>query len=115
MNAEDYQHLVRVLSLAIEAAMWSSDFAEQVEDLTALQDVLEGPAKGLPLPEAARLRLEVLHVLKQADAYADDPRAKEFGTTFCLLETMTNEDRAKLATMLVQLLKFAAVKSETDG
>src|SRR5262245_39071491 len=112
MDADDYHHLASVLSQAIEAAMWSTDFAEQVADLSSVQEALEGRAKGLPIPDAARVRLEVLHVLKQADAYADDPRAKEFGTMYCLLETMTNEDRAKLAAMLVQLVKFAAVKGE---
>ena len=79
--------------------------AEQVTDLSAVLDALEGRAKGLPLPEAARVRLEVLQLLKQADAYADDPRAKEFGTMYCLLETMESDDRSRLATRLIQLLR----------
>jgi hypothetical protein len=47
-------------------------------------------------------------VLKQADAYADDPRAKEFGEVYCLLATMTDEDRGRFGSALVQLLRIAA-------
>jgi hypothetical protein len=115
MNEDDYQYLAAMLAGAIEAAMWNTDFAEQVADLQAVQEALEGRGKGLPLPEAARVRLEVLHMLKQADAYADDPRAKEFGTMYCLLETMTGDDRTRLATMLIQLMRFAAVKSGLEA
>jgi hypothetical protein len=115
MDAEDYRHLATTLTNAIEAAMWSADFTEQVDELSAVQDALERQGKDLPLPDAARVRLEVLQVLKRADEYADDPRAKEFGTQFCLLETMTPDERTRLAGMLIQLLRFVAAKSELDG
>ena len=111
MNADDYQHLAKALALVIEASMWNIEFAEHVAELEGLEDVLEHRAKDLPLPDAARLRLEILQVLKQADAYADDPRAKEFGTMFCLLDTLSSADRVRLSTMLVELLRFAAEKS----
>ena len=108
MTADDYEHLANVLAAAIEAAMWRSDYAEQASELDAVEDALENQGRDLPLPDAARLRLEVLHVLKQADAYADDPRAKEFGEVYCLLATMTDEDRARLGSALVQLLRISA-------
>lgn len=111
MNTDDYEHLATTLSSAIEAAMWSTDFAEQATELTAVETALENQGKDLPLPDGARLRLEVLHVLKQADSYADDPRAKEFGELYCLLETMTDEERGRLASALVQLLRIAAAGS----
>jgi hypothetical protein len=108
MNADDYEHLATVLAAAVEAAMWRTDFAEQASELSAVEEALENQGKDLPLPDAARLRLEVLHVLKQADAYADDPRAKEFGEVYCLLATMTDEDRGRFGSALVQLLRIAA-------
>ena len=112
MNTESYQRLAATLSTAVTAAMWSTESTEQVEALLALQDVLESQARGLPLHEPARLRLEILQVLKRADEYEDDARAKEFGALYVMLETMTTEDRAAFATLLVQLLRIAAKASE---
>lgn len=112
MDVEDHRYLAIALTNAIEAAMWSTDFTEQVNELSAVQEALEHQGKDLPLPDAARVRLEVLQVLKRADEYADDPRAKEFGTLFCLLDTMTDDERTRLATMLVQLLRFVSAKGE---
>ena len=111
MNVEDYAHLAETLSTAIEAAMWSTEFTDQVTELSAVQDALEHRAHDLPLPDAARLRLDILHVLKQSDEYADDVKAKEFGTLYCLLDAMTDDDRIRLASLLVELLRFAAAKS----
>jgi hypothetical protein len=111
MNIDDYEHLATTLSAAIEAAMWSTDYTEQVVELLAVQEALESRAKDLPVPDPARLRLEILHVLKRADAYEDDARAKEFGALFVMLETMTEDDRGKFATLLVQLLRHAVKES----
>jgi hypothetical protein len=110
MNVEDYEYLARTLASAIEAAMWSTDFTEQVSGLAAVQEALEHRAQGLPLPDAARLRLEILHTLQQSDEYADDVKAKEFGTMYCMLDALTDEERTHLATLLVELLSFVAKK-----
>lgn len=108
MKTEDYEHLATTLGAAIEAAMWSTDFADQASEFDAVKDALENRAKDLPLPEPARLRLEILHVLKRAEEYEDDARAKEFGAFFVMLETMTPDDRRAFAALLVQLLRHAA-------
>jgi hypothetical protein len=94
--------------------MWSTDFAEQVTELSAVQEALEQRVHDLPLPDAARLRLDILHVLKQANEYADDPRAKEFGTIYCLLDSMTAEERQRLASLLVRLQSFAAAHGQPE-
>jgi hypothetical protein len=57
----------------------------------------------------------VLQVLKQADEYADDARAKEFGTMYCLLDSMSAEDRTRLAALLVDLFRFASAKTRDEG
>ncbi len=111
----DYDYLCEVLSSAIQAAMWSNDFGEQVNELSALQDALEHRGKDLPLPDAARLRLDVLAVLKSADTFADDPRAKEFGTLYCLLDNLSEDERGRLAALLVQLLRFTSARSDSDA
>lgn len=111
----DYDHLSEKLALAVQASMWNEDYATQVDPLSELRDALSNEGRDLPLPEAARLRLDVLQVLDSADEYADDPRAKEFGTLYCLLENMPIQTRSQLAAKLMALLRFTSARVQASS